>query len=92
AADPMPPNITDTFVIVKDRSEWPEPRMSKAELVEKIEKAVAGIPGQNYELTQPIQMRFNELLAGVRGDIAVKVYGDDFDAMLRTAEQVAAKL
>lgn len=92
AADPMPPNITDTFVIVKDRSQWPEPSMSKAELVEKIEHAVADIPGQNYELTQPIQMRFNELLAGVRGDIAVKVYGDDFASMLRTAEQVAAQL
>ena len=92
AADPMPPNITDTFVIVKDRAEWPKPKMSKAELVEKIEHAVAGIPGQNYELTQPIQMRFNELLAGVRGDIAVKVYGDDFDVMVRTAEQIATKL
>jgi cobalt-zinc-cadmium resistance protein CzcA len=92
AADPMPPNITDTFVIVKDRSQWPEPSMSKAELVEKIEHAVADIPGQNYELTQPIQMRFNELLAGVRGDIAVKVYGDDFASMLSTAEQVAAQL
>lgn len=92
ASDPMPPNITDTFVIVKDRAQWPEPGMSKAELVEKIEHAVAGIPGQNYELTQPIQMRFNELLAGVRGDIAVKVYGDDFEAMVRTAEQVATKL
>lgn len=92
AADPMPPNITDTFVIVKDRAEWPKPKMSKAELVEKIEHAVANIPGQNYELTQPIQMRFNELLAGVRGDIAVKVYGDDFDAMIRTAEQIATKL
>jgi len=92
AADPMPPNITDTFVIVKDRSQLPEPSMSKAELVEKIEHAVADIPGQNYELTQPIQMRFNELLAGVRGDIAVKVYGDDFASMLSTAEQVAAQL
>lgn len=92
AADPMPPNITDTFVIVKERSQWPDPSMSKAELVEKIEQAVAAIPGQNYELTQPIQMRFNELLAGVRGDIAVKVYGDDFPTMVRTAEQVAAQL
>ncbi|MGI4719409.1 MAG: efflux RND transporter permease subunit [Janthinobacterium lividum] len=92
AADPMPPNITDTFIIVKDRAKWPDPSLSKAELVEKIERAVADIPGQNYELTQPIQMRFNELLAGVRGDIAVKVYGDDFPTMLRTAEQVAAQL
>jgi len=92
ASDPMPPNMTDTFVIVKDRSQWPDPDMSKAELVEKIEHAVASIPGQNYELTQPIQMRFNELLAGVRGDIAVKVYGDNFDVMVQTAERIAVKL
>lgn len=92
ASDPMPPNITDTFVIVKDRSQWPDPDMSKAELVEKIERAVVSIPGQNYELTQPIQMRFNELLAGVRGDIAVKVYGDNFDVMVQTADKIAAKL
>lgn len=92
ASDPMPPNQTDTFVIVKDRSQWPDPKLSKAELVEKIERAVSVIPGQAYELTQPIQMRFNELLAGVRGDIAVKVYGDDFGVMLRTADQVADQL
>jgi len=92
ASDPMPPNMTDTFVIVKERSQWPDPSLSKAELVEKIERAVADIPGQNYELTQPIQMRFNELLAGVRGDIAVKVYGDDFSTMLKTADKVADQL
>ncbi len=92
ASDPMPPNATDTFIILKDRSEWPNPRMPKAELVEKIEHAVASLPGQTYELTQPIQMRFNELLAGVRGDIAIKVYGDDFATMTQTAEQIAAQL
>lgn len=92
ASDPMPPNATDTFIIVKERKLWPDPSLSKAELVEKIEHAVANIPGQSYELTQPIQMRFNELLAGVRGDIAVKVYGDDYPTMLRTAEQVAEQL
>jgi cobalt-zinc-cadmium resistance protein CzcA len=92
ASDPMPPNATDTFVMIKDRAQWPDPRLSKAELVEKIEQAVAAIPGQNYELTQPLQMRFNELLAGVRGDIAIKVYGDDFDAMTRTAEAIAGRL
>jgi cobalt-zinc-cadmium resistance protein CzcA len=92
ASDPMPPNGTDTFIILKDRAEWPEPRMPKEELVEKIEHAVAGLPGQTYELTQPIQMRFNELLAGVRGDIAVKVYGDDFATMTHTAERIAAQL
>ncbi len=92
ASDPMPSNATDTFVIIKDRSEWPDPRLPKEELVEKIEQAVADLPGQTYELTQPIQMRFNELLAGVRGDIAVKVYGDDFDTMADTANAIAAEL
>ncbi|SDE65048.1 cobalt-zinc-cadmium resistance protein CzcA [Massilia sp. PDC64] len=92
ASDPMPPNGTDTFIILKDRSQWPEPSMSKAEVVEKIEHAVSVLPGQSYELTQPIQMRFNELLAGVRGDIAVKVYGDDFATMTQTAERIAAQL
>jgi cobalt-zinc-cadmium resistance protein CzcA len=92
ASDPMPAHATDTFIIVKDRKEWPNPRLSKEALVEKIEQAVADLPGQTYELTQPIQMRFNELLAGVRGDIAVKVYGDDFSAMSATAEAIAGQL
>jgi cobalt-zinc-cadmium resistance protein CzcA len=92
ASDPMPAHATDTFVIVKDRREWPDPRMSKAQLVQKIEQAANTVPGHTYELTQPIQMRFNELLAGVRGDIAIKVYGDDFDAMTSTAQAIAAEL
>jgi cobalt-zinc-cadmium resistance protein CzcA len=92
ASDPMPANQTDTFIIMNDRSQWPDPKLGKAELVEKVKRVVNEIPGQAYELTQPIQMRFNELLAGVRGDIAVKVYGDDFATMLRTADQVADQL
>lgn len=92
AADPMPTNATDTFVITRDRSEWPDPALSKAELVERIEAAVADLPGQTYEFTQPIQMRFNELLAGVRGDIAIKVYGDDFDTLTSTADAIADEL
>ncbi|MEN2748058.1 CusA/CzcA family heavy metal efflux RND transporter [Sphingomonas sp. T9W2] len=92
ASDPMPPNATDMFVILKPRAEWPDPRLPKAELVERIEHDLSRIPGNAYEITQPIQMRFNELIAGVRGDIAVKVFGDDFDAMNRTAERIAAVL
>jgi cobalt-zinc-cadmium resistance protein CzcA len=92
AADPMPSHVTDTFIMVKERDEWPDPGLSKEALVEKIERAAAVLPGQTYELTQPIQMRFNELLAGVRGDIAVKVYGDDFATMTQTAERIAAQL
>lgn len=90
AADPMPPNVSDTFIILKPQDVWPNPRKTKAELVAEIERAVKQVPGNNYEFTQPIQMRFNELIAGVRSDIAVKVYGDDFDTLLETANAVAS--
>lgn len=92
ASDPMPPNATDMFVILKPRDDWPDPRLSKAELVERLEAELGKVPGNAYEITQPIQMRFNELIAGVRGDVAVKVFGDDFAAMNRTAEQIASVL
>jgi cobalt-zinc-cadmium resistance protein CzcA len=91
-ADPMPSNATDTFVILKPRSEWPNPRLPKEELVERIEKKLSTIPGNSYEMTQPIQMRFNELISGVRSDIAVKVFGDDFAGMNATADRIAAVL
>jgi cobalt-zinc-cadmium resistance protein CzcA len=89
ASDPMPPNATDMFVILKPRDQWPDPRLAKAELVERLEGELAHFPGNAYEITQPIQMRFNELIAGVRGDIAVKVFGDDFGQMNATAQKVA---
>jgi len=92
ASDPMPPNVSDTFIILKPRDEWPNPRLPKDELVAEIERAVNALPGNAFEFTQPIQMRFNELLAGVRGDIAVKVFGDEFDPLLRTANQIAGIL
>lgn len=92
ASDPMPPSISDTFVMLKPRSEWPDRSLSKAELVARMETELGKLLGNSYEFTQPIQMRFNELIAGVRSDVAVKVYGDDFDAMTRTAEQVATTL
>ena len=92
ASDPMPPNVSDTFVIMKPRAEWPDPKLPKAELVEKIEAALAVLPGNAYEITQPIQMRFNELIAGVRSDVAVKVFGDDFATMNATADQIAGIL
>ena len=89
ASDPMPPNISDTFVILKPRGDWPDPDLGKAELAERLEKRLSAIPGNSYEITQPIQMRFNELIAGVRGDVAVKVFGDDFAQMNATAEAIA---
>lgn len=92
ASDPMPPNISDTFIIMKAKKEWPDKSLSKAELVAKVEKVLEGIPGGAFEISQPIQMRFNELIAGVRGDVAIKVFGDDFDSMNATANQIAAVL
>ncbi len=92
ASDPMPPNATDTFVILKPRARWPDPALARAELVERIEKRLSTLPGNAYEITQPIQMRFNELIAGVRGDIAVKVFGDDFGGMNAAAERIAGIL
>ncbi len=92
ASDPMPPSASDTFIIFKPRQDWPEPKLLKESLVAEIERAVKTLPGNAYEFTQPIQMRFNELIAGVRGDIAVKVFGDDFDTLLRVANQIAGIL
>jgi cobalt-zinc-cadmium resistance protein CzcA len=92
ASDPMPPSISDTFVMLKPRKEWPDPSLSKAELIERMETQLGKLLGNSYEFTQPIQMRFNELIAGVRSDVAVKVYGDDFATMSATAEQVATVL
>ncbi len=92
AADPMPPNVSDTFIVLKPHEEWPDQSMNKREFMEKLNDAVSNIPGNNYEFTQPIQMRFNELISGVRSDVAVKVYGDDFDVMNDTANKLAGVL
>jgi len=90
ATDPMPPNVADTFIILNPREEWPDPSLSKAELVKRVEEAVEKLPGNNYEFTQPIQMRFNELISGVRSDLAVKLYGDDLRQLLKTAQEIQA--
>ena len=88
ATDPMPPSMADTFLMLKPRDQWPDPRKPKAELVEELEEAAKEIPGSNYEFTQPIQMRTNELISGVRSDVAVKVYGDNLDQLTRLASRV----
>jgi len=88
ASDPMPPSIADTFVMLKDRDNWPDPGKPKTELLKEMEVVLATLPGNNYEVTQPIQMRTNELISGVRADVAVKIYGDDLDQLVRTAAQV----
>ncbi len=89
ATDPMPPNVADTFVMLKPRAQWPDPRKSKADVVRDLETAAAQAPGNAYEFTQPIQMRFNELISGVRADVAIKIYGDDLDTLNRIAAQVS---
>ncbi len=88
ATDPVPPSVADNFIILKPESEWPTPRRSKDELVAAMAAAVAQIPGNNYEFTQPIQMRFNELLSGVRADVAVKVFGDDLEQVAVLGDQI----
>ena len=90
ATDPMPPSVADTFIMLKDRKDWPDPRKPRAQLVAELQAAVATIPGNNYEFTQPIQMRFNELLSGVRADVAVKVFGDDLDQLLAIGKSVGS--
>ncbi|MCH8852924.1 MAG: CusA/CzcA family heavy metal efflux RND transporter, partial [Planctomycetes bacterium] len=91
AADPMPPNVSDTFIILEPREDWPDPSETKEQLRQRIEDALQQLPGNKYEFMQPIQMRFSELIAGVRSDLAFKIFGDDFDLMLPVA-QAAAKV
>lgn len=88
ATDPMPPSIADIFVILKPRNEWAEPSKTKNELLEEIEEALWQLPGNNYEFTQPIQMRFNELISGVRADLGIKIFGDDLDQLTLTAKDI----
>lgn len=92
ATDPMPPNASDTLVMLKPQRDWPEPGKSKDELIGQLEKALEQLPGNQYEFTQPIQMRFNELIAGVRSDVAVKLYGDDFGIMQPLARRIGRLL
>ena len=92
ATDPMPPSISDGYVMLKPRAEWPDPKKPKAALVTEIEKAAEDIPGSSYELSQPIQLRFNELISGVRSDVGVKVFGDDLETLVRVSAQVQAVL
>ncbi len=92
ATDPMPPSVADNFVILKPREQWPNPNRSKQDLVDAIETAVRELPGNNYEFTQPIQMRFNELISGVRSDLGIKVIGDDLEQLQTSAAEILAVL
>ncbi|HAD29955.1 MAG TPA: CusA/CzcA family heavy metal efflux RND transporter, partial [Methylophaga sp.] len=81
ATDPMPPSVADTFVILQPIEKWPEPQLSKAEFLAELRETVEAVPGNLYEFTQPIEMRFNELIAGVRADVALRIYGDDLETL-----------
>ncbi|MCJ7958754.1 MAG: CusA/CzcA family heavy metal efflux RND transporter [Pseudomonas sp.] len=92
ASDPMPPNISDSYVMLKPKDQWPDPEKSREALIEDIQRASAIVPGSAYELSQPIQLRFNELISGVRSDVAVKVFGDDMAVLNKTAAEIAETL
>lgn len=92
ASDPMPPNISDSYVMLKPKEQWPDPGKSRETLMAELQAAAATLPGSNYELSQPIQLRFNELISGVRSDVAVKVFGDDMDVLNATAAKIAAAM
>jgi len=92
ASDPMGPNISDGYVMLKDTAEWPDPGKSKAEILEQIEQQLAQVPGNAYEISQPIQLRFNELISGVRSDLGVKIFGDDLAQLLKSGNDIAAVL
>nr|WP_311530189.1 CusA/CzcA family heavy metal efflux RND transporter [uncultured Ralstonia sp.] len=92
ASDPMPPNISDGYIMLKPQDQWPKPKKTKEELLSAIQAEAAKLPGNNYEFSQPIQLRFNELISGVRSDVAIKIFGDDNDVLNETATKVAAVL
>ncbi|HHT9110778.1 MAG TPA: efflux RND transporter permease subunit [Candidatus Brocadiaceae bacterium] len=92
ATDPMPPSKSDTYIMLKPRSQWPNPHKAKSDLISELEECLQKIPGNLYEFSQPIQERFNELMAGVRSDLAVKVFGDDMESLLETGGKIAMVL
>lgn len=92
ASDPMPPNISDGYVMLRPVAQWPQPRRTREELLAAVQAEVAKLPGNNYEFSQPIQLRFNELISGVRSDVAVKVFGDDMDVLNKTAAEISEVL
>jgi len=89
ASDPMGPNISDGYVMLKDREEWPNPDKSKVQLLDDIQEKLELLPGNAYEISQPIQLRFNELISGVRSDLGVKVFGDDLNQLLKSGNEIA---
>jgi cobalt-zinc-cadmium resistance protein CzcA len=91
ATDPMGPNVSDTYIMLKPREGWKR-ASTQEQLAEAIEQELKHLPGQAFEFSQPIELRFNELISGVRSDVAVKIFGDDLDAMRAKANEVAGVL
>jgi cobalt-zinc-cadmium resistance protein CzcA len=89
ASDPMGPNISDGYVMLKDHAEWPNPEKTKAQLLEEVQAKLELLPGNAFEISQPIQLRFNELISGVRSDLGVKIFGDDLAQLLRSGNEIA---
>ncbi|EIM15196.1 cobalt/zinc/cadmium resistance protein CzcA, degenerate [Pseudomonas chlororaphis O6] len=92
ASDVMPPNISDAYLMLKPKEQWPDPGKSREAIIADIERVSNSLPGNVYELSQPIQLRFNELISGVRSDVAVKVFGDDMEVLNKTAEEISQTL
>jgi len=95
ATDPMPPNVADTFLMLKPRQDWADPKKPKAQFINEVRAVLKSVPGNNYEITQPIEMRFNELIAGVRSDVAIRIYGDNLDILAELggrAEAILSKI
>ena len=89
ATDVMPPNISDGYIMLKPRSEWPNPKESLDELRGRMVTYLATIPGNNSEFSQPIELRFNELISGVRSDVGVKIFGDDMNVLNTEATKIS---
>ena len=92
ATDVMPPNISDAIVLLKSREQWPEPKQSLDTLRQRMIAFLATLPGNNSEFSQPIELRFNELISGIRSDVGVKIFGDDMQVLNQQAQQIAAKI
>ncbi|AZE19495.1 Cobalt-zinc-cadmium resistance protein CzcA [Pseudomonas chlororaphis subsp. aureofaciens] len=92
ASDVMPPNISDAYLMLKPKEQWPDPGKSREAIIADIERVSNSLPGNVYELSQPIQLRFNELISGVRSDVAVKVFGDDMEVLNKAAEEISQTL
>ena len=92
ASDPMPPSISDGYIMLKPEKEWPKPKKTRDELIAAIQETVEKLPGNSYEFSQPIQLRVNELISGVRSDVAVKVFGDDLEVLNAKAAEIGRVL